>query len=172
MFSPPQAKHNRVTLVHCYITTLLHCSPHHNRVTLLHCYITTMLYCYIATLLSPPQAKHYQHTVATLPLSSMSQSLKPLLKSEAHQNAWFSLVIMFSWDTLKMCSKAIEWRRAIKRWNEQIRGWQAGLVGFAQLSILCLPACSWPKYTVSSSTFNFQSKRLKGWLGLPVCPYY
>ena len=34
-----------------------------------------------------------------------------------------------------------------------------GLAGFAQLSILCLPACCWPKYTVSRSNFNFNKSR-------------
>ena len=34
-----------------------------------------------------------------------------------------------------------------------------GLAGFAQLSILCLPAFYCPKYTLSSSTFNFNQSR-------------
>ena len=34
------------------------------------------------------------------------------------------------------------------------------IVGFAQLSILCLPACYWPKYTVSSSTFDINKSKL------------
>ena len=34
-----------------------------------------------------------------------------------------------------------------------------GLVGFAQLSILCLPAFYCPKYTVTRSTFNTNKSR-------------
>ena len=34
-----------------------------------------------------------------------------------------------------------------------------GLTGFAQLSILCLPACYCPKYIVSRSNFNTNQSR-------------